>query len=336
MQSIALAALIIGAGALRLHDSDARVPDLGVPTADLKVRKRGGDGLKTEEELMAMGNWCAASKSKSCLTHFEKKYLEEHKEELKEALEVLRKPGCVKTGSKVVTGGYFRTGSTLLFNQVRLWMNLAFPETVSSGFDPNQDQFHAQPAGAVVAKVHGLKTWMAEESDHLVMSRRKVVDSLVTRTHKMFEEGTASEEELQKHVEKQCSMLMKQQSAVYKTWEKTGRSVDYDVLLADYLANPAREIQKIATGSGICKEAAENKALVAFVQAVGENLGHSMNDNLITQMHPPSDEGDKAKVRPAVQKHMDSLPKCSEWAASEADHNKNKDDSRSFWEISAF
>mmetsp|Transcript_19630 Transcript_19630/g.55193 ORF Transcript_19630/g.55193 Transcript_19630/m.55193 type:complete len:342 (+) Transcript_19630:79-1104(+) len=341
MQSIALAALIVGSGALKIPQQG----DLTKLRGHSQNATHNASDLTVGAEETLKGNWCGygttgkwqgSQVNESCTTKFEKQYLLDHQEELKEGLEALRKPGCVKPGNKVATGGIFRSGSTLLFNQVRLWMNLAFPNNVSTGFDPDPEHFHfAKAHGAVVAKAHKLHDWLARESDHLLMSRRSVVDSVITRisflngTRPVHLTGSPKDEaDLLKAVGDDCKNLMCQQREAYSAWEKTGRTVDYDVLLSDYFADPAREIQKIAESSGVCKQAAENKALQAFVEAMGKDLMHMdllSPDARLTQMHEPSKEVDKAKLRPSIQRHVDSIPKCHAWSAADADPSKSKD-----------
>ena len=55
--------------------------------------------------------------------------MEEHAAELAEGLALLRGPGCFPHGKYIVAAGYYRTGSTLLFNTARLWVTLGAVST---------------------------------------------------------------------------------------------------------------------------------------------------------------------------------------------------------------
>lgn len=263
------------------------------------------------------GNWCKLD----CLTKFEKKYLEENKdnENLQKALEVLRKPGCVAKGQKIITGGIFRSGSTLLYNQARLWMSLAFPGDASAGYAPSHDQFEA-PASAVVLKLHMIDEWHANHSDKLLMSHRSVGETILSRMGSKMSNPT--EKELAEKVEKECTGLMTQQTGAYKAWEKIGKKVSYDVLLSDFEEKQRREIENIARGLGVCAEASKNQELHALVQAMAKHLIDNEGDaGLITQMHKAHAEN--YELAPAVEKHIKQIPQCNEWAAKNGNPEYN-------------
>lgn len=60
--------------------------------------------------------------------------MKEHATELKTGLNALRAPGCFPHGRYIVTAGYYRSGSTLLYNTARLWVALGAVSAVKSAF----------------------------------------------------------------------------------------------------------------------------------------------------------------------------------------------------------
>eukprot|EP00729_Bicosta_minor_P029885 gene29885-1131_t len=51
-----------------------------------------------------------------CFSTWEAEYMKEHADELEGGLRALHAPGCFPHGRYIVAAGYYRTGSTLLFN----------------------------------------------------------------------------------------------------------------------------------------------------------------------------------------------------------------------------
>lgn len=289
------------------------------------LKPHHSDSLQRLAKVDTQGNWCYGK----CLTKFEKQYLESNKTLLEEGLAALHKPGCVRPRKLIVTAGIYRSGSTLLFNQVRLWMNLAFPGNTSVGYDPNTTQFNIGHYNMLVAKVHILKTYVAARADVLVTSRRSIQETLITRLDlhpKILDILEENETTLNERVRVECKRLMGLQRQVYGVWEAKSKNkkIAYDVLLKQYDQSPSREIQKIAEAIGICKEARENKHLQDFIMEMGKFLlAHPGNDPKITQMHMPSKKSRKEQLRHLVINAVKKDAICQKWARDNAEYRSN-------------
>lgn len=269
------------------------------------------------------GNWCYGD----CLTMFEKAYLKRNSTLLQTGLEALRMPGCVTPGRKIMTVGMYRSASTLLFNQARLWMNLAFPGNVSQGYEPDPKQFDSPKHSVVVGKTHFLRPYTLR-ADVVLTSRRSVVDMLSTRVD-MGVKGNATVMKNQTAVmdimKKECKLAMGIQERLYTGRLEEGLTVDYDVLLSHYERDPQRQIVNIAKALGVCDEARGNHGLINFIAEAGKNLCVNAGvDNGITQMHRPMEPKQKETWRPIIQDLLKKDPNCSKWASDDAQLKSNK------------
>jgi len=283
---------------------------------------------KAVESGLSMGNWCVDG---NCLTQWEKQYMDNNSALLAPGLDALRQPGCAPKSQRILVGGYQRTGSTQLFNQARLWMALAFPGNLMTGVSPRRDQLAMgfNNNSAMVVKVHTLTTQNTKDAvraadfDVLLMSRRAVVDTVITR----FDVNKLGKNDalLNKHVnpddinlpdiETCCIESMNQQGEMYQSWEKTGKKVAYDVLLEDWLQNPEREIKGIAEALGVCQEARDNKEFLKFFLLVANTLrDHPGLGTKLTQMTGFQNRSGKELVRPKVTELLMQVPRCKEWA----------------------
>ena len=71
-----------------------------------------------------------------CFSTWEAEYMKEHADELEAGLRALHAPGCFPHGRYIVAAGYYRTGSTLLFNTARLWVALGAVSALVIKFNP--------------------------------------------------------------------------------------------------------------------------------------------------------------------------------------------------------
>lgn len=261
------------------------------------------------------GNWCVDG---TCLTGWEKEYMQNNSETLAVGLKALRQQGCVPAAQKILIGGYFRTGSTQLFNQARVWMGLAFPGSAASGVLPTSTQLDAtDPSFTIVSKQHGLEHDRAMAFDVMLMSSRSVVDTVITRTD--MKSDMNPENITLEAVKKACYTVLNQQGRMYRMWESTGRKVAYDTLLEDWVKDPEKEISNIAEALGVCKEAASDKALVKFIHDMTNNVrDHPGLGTRLTQMHGFQSKDHKALLRPKVMEFMEQEPWCKEWADGNA------------------
>lgn len=268
------------------------------------------------------GNWCYGD----CLTRFEKQYLRNHSATLKVGLQALRRPGCVSPGKRIITASMYRSGSTLLFNQARLWMNLAFPGNISQGYEPSFKQYSSEGYAAVIAKVHFLRSFAAE-ADVVLTTRRSIVDTLITRLDvllKVDDPSMVNQTEALETLKLECKLAMTIQDSIYTNREKAGGVVSYDLLLKHYEETPTREILNVARSLGVCQEAYENHNLTDFVQELGNYLLRSPGiDNKITQMHKPMAKERKNKWRPVIQELIKKDSVCNKWAADNAQLKSN-------------
>lgn len=262
------------------------------------------------------GDWCL----NTCFSDAERLYLSEHNSDLQGGLNALRQPGCVQA-RKVIVGGYFRTGSTLLFNQARLWMALAFPNETAAGYNPSAQQWDASPR--LVAKEHSIDRAKAQSADVLLMSRRHVAASVAARLIRIDGIFNKSEAHIAKAIARECTLLMDQQAAAYKVWEQSGKQVAYDVLLEDFDNDPLQEIAGIARALGICPKAQANVPLQKFIMFMADKLVTDPSQSgTITQMHPPTTEDNKP-YRPLIQRLLEQAPSCNRWALGAAAHTAN-------------
>lgn len=304
--------------ALRLNTNldpyDTYVDKTATPDAHLST-------MVQNEDADLQGNWCQGE----CFTSSEKAYLTEHASELEKGLSVLRGFNCMSP-KRVVTGGYFRTGSTLLFNQARLWMVLAFPKGTTVGFDPDMTQF--QKSASAVAKQHSMNIDKANAADVLLMSRREVAASVSSRVVVNAYKGNiervsaASRNELRDHTREQCKVLASMQAHMYSVWKRTGRTVAYDVLLEDWMKDQDREIKAIAKALGVCSQAREDQHLIDMFKFMANELHKGGGDTRITQNHPPKGDVHK-QFDSLIDQLIKEIPECNTWAQSHADYMQN-------------
>lgn len=260
-------------------------------------------------------NWCDGD----CLTDFERGYLQEHKVELAPGLAMLRSPECVKDAQLIVSAGYYRSGSTLLYNIARLWLELAFPGTFATGYmcGGHEHQFHNV---TVLCKEHGMEPNIATKADVLLMSRRTVWESISTR----LEAIRKLEEPSFVDVVEQCKVLMQQQKWPYAFWRARGLRVGHDMLLSDFYDHPEREIEAVAAGLGICEAARKDAALKRFAREMAMQLHENHGEaTTITQMHQPQDQATKQRVRAKIEEFIQGDPRCALWAANDASPKAN-------------
>eukprot|EP00039_Didymoeca_costata_P002817 m.62866 g.62866 ORF g.62866 m.62866 type:complete len:211 (-) comp11540_c0_seq1:888-1520(-) len=68
--------------------------------------------------------WCGPGLSIACQTEYEFNYTRDRLHTYEDGLKILRDPSCFRPGKFSIVAGYYRTGSTLVFNQARLWLYL--------------------------------------------------------------------------------------------------------------------------------------------------------------------------------------------------------------------
>lgn len=283
---------------------------------------------------------------------WEVKYMTAHEAELSEALQTLRSSSCFPYGTSIAAMGYYRTGSTLLYNTVRLWAAMGAGESLMAGWmckDPKKLAVGLpgapQERCTSVCKDHTWHTGNPEHTTTILMSRRDPFYSVCSR--KMMDmwckmppvkgrkvsqseaddynkRCRAGGEPERNETIAQCHDLMKMQASIYYERVALGKTIAYDVLLEDYEQDPTKEVQAIARGMGICDEAANNAELVRFVVEMGRQLRNNPGADMgITQMHTVHSEEDRSKRCSQLEAWMQSDPECREWMENKAEVTAN-------------
>lgn len=251
------------------------------------------------------GNWCSGG----CHTNFEKTYLSEHAAELQEGLAALHGWRCVPESQTVVAAGYFRTGSTLLYNVARLWLELALPGKLATGYGCHG---HDAGPGATLCKEHLVSTELAEKANVLLMSHRDVHATVCSRLAFQARNGSPPSAAV---ASKECKELRKQQAAVYTSMATVGKRVAHDVLTTESGLDEA-EFTAVARALGICESAATNPQLLIFMKNMAERLlSHPDESSRITQMHASTAEDTKQDLCSNLSDWIAEDAECAQWAA---------------------
>lgn len=292
--------------------------------------------------------WCGLSETSTCFSKWERSYIELNAARLKRALAVLRSPGCFPHGVSVAALGYFRTGSTLLFNIARLWLVLGAGNGLISGYTCRNPAVvgigvdgEAAEKCSMVCKDHSWHAGVADNTQIILMSRRDPYHSVCSRklmdiwcrvpnargkagtdwdavnAYKkrcLSDPGMESQEAI-----KQCRGLMEMQAAIYLERRKLGKPVAYDMLMEDYARDPARQVRAIGRAIGICDAALNNDDLMHFFRAMASYLKtHPDQDMGITLMH----DVHTAEQRVAKCSHMEDWMRsddaCRAWMDANA------------------
>lgn len=320
--------------------------------------KQVGDRSNTsacrgQDVTAAPKDWCGTPARKSCLDSWEVKYMSDNADKLSKGLRAIRSAGCFPLGVSIAAMGYYRTGSTLLYNVVRLWAALGAGESLVAGWmckDPKKmsigDLGTPQEKCSSVCKDHTWHTGNAEHTSIIVMSRRDPFSSVCSR--KLMEQWckiqvpkggkSPSREESNVYARRckkdpvmernetirQCHELMKMQASIYYGREQAGKSIAYDVLMEDYEQNPAGEVRAVARGLGICKEAVNNAQLVQFVVEMGAQLKSNPSADMgITQMHDVHTPEQRKQRCSRLEEWMRSDDECRDWMDAKASVTAN-------------
>jgi len=327
-------------------------PAADVPHASAAQASSGSVGLNpglgfcTEKEISKVPvDFCRSSFDKPCLTGFEMKYMHWHGNNgLNEGLNILRAPGCFPHGTTVGAMGYYRTGSTLLFNVARLWAAAgAGVGGMVSGFNCfGRQTVNPTPTSrkeskcTIVCKDHEWRPGVADNANTILMSHRDPWESVCSR--KMMDmwckdppkelarkyQGAAAAEYKGKCLASdpmqrteavtQCAALMQMQASIYAKREGAGKRVDFDVSLTDFFADPETQIAGIGRAIGICEAALTNRPLIAFLKAMTVYLHDKPDKDMgITRMHDTHSTKKRDKQCSELMGWMRSDMGCSKW-----------------------
>lgn len=298
-----------------------------------------GSGVCTTRELFFIpSDYCTSSFDRPCFTGFEFKYMHWHTADLAEGLQVLRAPGCFRHGITVAAMGYYRTGSTMLFNIARLWAALASGSGVVSGFGCvtrkkwyENDQSRRESKCTVVCKDHEWKQGLPDTAEVVLMSHRDPLESLCSR--KLMDQFCKSQPRDDKmdrvawraaclkggivgqgETVRQCHRLMQMQAGIYNERLAAKKTIAYDVLLSDYNRSPSEQIANIGSAMGICQAAIRNAALLKFVMQMAKLLHDKPDKDIgITRMHDTHKQEQRQKHCSSLLEHMRSDRRCSAW-----------------------
>jgi len=323
------------------------------------TEKAATDCISTEVSK-APTEWCGKQSNgsmSSCFTSFEKAYLRTHQTELQKGLKALRAPGCFPHGTTVATMGYFRSGSTLLYNYARLWAALATGTSLLSGFRCKSPAVMGiGVAGkthncSVVCKDHVFHHGVAKEATVVLSSRRDPWESVCsrklqkTRRKELWcrylpqagEKKELSKQERDEYnkecsrnqtmeaweSQQQCNDLMVQQAAIYLDRRKQGKEVALDVLMSDYQKEAATQVSNIGKAMGMCQEAYEDPTLVEFLVATGEDMRSSGKDHGMTRMHEVHTDKQRQASCSQLKEWMRGDEECREWMDGDASAESN-------------
>jgi len=339
----------------RPDKSDAKVAPLTSVSAS-EILEKPATSCKSTSVEVAPKEWCGRSLDgplSHCHTAAEKTYLQKHQAELEVGLKALRAPGCFTHGVSIATMGYFRTGSTLLYNYVRLWAVLATGQSLVSGFGckspvamgigvAGKPQEHC----TVVCKDHDWKSGVAKAATVVISSRRdpwesvcsRKLQSLWCRIRQKGRKTQASAEEKQEYQKEclrnktvqaleaqyQCKDLMTQQANVYLGRREHGLPIVYDVLMSDYKTSGEVQVSNIAKAMGICKEAYEDPELIKFLISIGDQLHDNQGaDQGVTQMHGVHSDEQRQESCSKLRDWMRQDEQCREWMDGDASADSN-------------
>lgn len=324
----------------------------------LKEQRTEVEVIKQEDRLsVEADSGVACGPDTSCFTDEEQEYMQTHASDLKAGLETIQAEGCFPTGISIACLGYYRTGSTLLYNTVRAWAALAGTSATKL-----IAQWQCKPEDVVavnetetslVCKDHELNDDVAANATILLMSHRDVSESVCSR--KMEDQwcrspqntndgldanwtanrSTAEYEQQrtecfanpvyeQKEAVDQCHRLMKMQADVYRKRQTANRTVAYDVLLSDYVLDPPDQIREVGKAMGICDAALLDPGLLDFVRFVGETLHDEPGkDTTTTLMHTVHTDEERAELCGNIDAYLLSDSHCYNWMVHSASPEEN-------------
>jgi hypothetical protein len=284
-----------------------------------------------------------------CFTNFETKYMLANATRLAAGIAKIRQPGCFPHGKYIIAAGYYRTGSTLLYNTARLWGALGAPQTVIAGWGcPDRQALGlghikevdtAATPFTAICKLHEMDQSIHQNDVRVVMSHREPWGSICSRKmenqwaycttiachrklmtaekyNKCVRECSDSPDQ-KAAVKLSCRELMALQTNVYINSESANVTVGHDVPLESWHNDPFGEIALVGKSMGICKEAYEDRALVEMIHAMGVHLENTPSaDQSTTQMHRVHEDSERDKVCSHIQAGIDADPTCKQWSDS--------------------
>eukprot|EP00729_Bicosta_minor_P009726 gene9726-3043_t len=296
-----------------------------------------------------------------CLSTFEKAYMKKYSAQLAKGLDALRQPGCFPHGKLIISAGYYRTGSTLLFNMVRLWGVLGAEDNLLAGWGCHKKDKLGLHDGSVsrprtvICKLHDITVDTAKEADVIIMSHRDPYETICSRrmsndgqgnwrnwcknplhlrkrTDENKEEWDAAvdaclEGNFYEETKDQCRTLLGLQAEVYARREAHGKKIAYDVPLVGWQTEPSKHIGNVARAMGICEAAASDVELHKMIQAMGELLGrdhgHS-EDSDLTRMHEVHSDIEREKLCHKLPAAIEADPDCHKWQSNGANSDANR------------
>lgn len=326
---------------LDLDFGDTQAESFAFERGEIYTHENG----KQEIKVPGFAGYCGHGLKFGCSTTFERQYVKENLGSLQRGLKLLRKPGCYKPGVNLVAGIY-RSGSTLIFNQARLWMLLATGgDNMYSGFNCLSNISHMKnyPISkngnkmerSILCKAHRLNEQLfePEQLDSIIMTHRKPVDSICSRKLRGLFCSTGQkvdDECMEYHLEEEthihCNKLMKLQAAVYFTAFEHGVCIRYDRLLEAYYEDQVAGIEALAKTLGVCKEAYMDKGLMEFVLKMSEHLGQNQGyETHVTLMHQVNrNKTTREQECGMLPDLMKTSPTCHTWASGHGDIRTNE------------
>jgi hypothetical protein len=288
-----------------------------------------------------------------CASALEAEAMRRLETEHPQSLVALRQPGCFPQNRSIAVAGIYRSGSTLLYNLVRLWAVLSQrPGTggMVAGRRCTAELYPDARSNRIsICKDHTLHASVVGAVGTVLMSRRTPAQSICSRKLEgqwcrwpdkiggpklkwntpewtAFVTECSTNKELEfAEVGRQCRDLMRLQADVYHGRHAAGGMVAFDSLLGDYTQDPTRQIRLIGQAIGICSQATANHHLLGLIAKLAANLRYDSAGNTdITFMHGTHLNKTERTVRCAnIAPAVTAEPECAAWAAHSAAYTSN-------------
>lgn len=248
--------------------------------------------------------------------------------------------------------GIYRSGSTLLYNIVRLWTAFgqgAGTGGMAAGRKCTPDMHEYAGSRVTVCKDHMLHDRVAKSVDVVLMSRRAPAQSVCSRKLEgqwcrwpeklgrpklkwntpewnAFIQHCLTDKELSyAEVGRQCRELMRLQADVYHGRHTVGRGIAFDSLLSDFTEDPARQIGRIGQAMGICSQATTDVKILTVLVSLAKNLqSDTAGASEITFMHGThTNLTERAEKCGFIKAAVYAETECAKWARHDAAYSSN-------------
>jgi len=256
----------------------------------------------------------------------------------------IRSPRCFSHGRSIASLSHSRLGMSTVFNIARLWTALASGEGLVAGpacFNPFATKSYATRCSLVChdSRAHNKDI---SDIDLVITSSQNVWEAVCTRKlsdlwcretgglgkeqAQDFTRRCRVDEELSKaEAVRQCRSLMYQQAEIYYQRQRDKKPVVFDLSLDEYSRDPISQISRVGKAMGVCTSAAENTALLQFVDMNVKQLQvRPAPEVSMTRLHDL--QPNSAKMTAActgLDKWLQSDEHCAAWVESNSSAASN-------------